>query len=72
MVNQYSLSYFSELGKGAEIDFHYMYTEIIKSRSTFEDLPIPVKPFCPNYQGLFNGLGKLALRATVISLTCSA
>ena len=53
MVNQYSLLYFSELGKGAGINFHYMYTEIIKSRSTVEDLPIPVTPFCLNYQGLF-------------------
>ena len=47
-----------------------MYTEIIKSRSIFEDLPIPVTPFCLNYQGLFYGLGKLALRVTVIALTC--
>ena len=51
MVNQYL--YFSELGKGAGINFHYMYTEIIKSRSNFEGLPIPVRPFCLNCQVLF-------------------
>ena len=45
--------YFSELGKGAGINFHHMYTELIKFRSTFEDLPIPLTPFCLNYQGLF-------------------
>ena len=69
LVNQYSLLYFSELGKREGINFHYMYTEIIKSRSTFEDLPIPVTPFCLHYQGLY-GPGKLALRVTVIALTC--
>ena len=70
MVNQYSLLYFSELGKGAGINFHHMYTEIIKSGSTFEDLPTRVIPFCLNYQGLSYGLGKLALRAAVTSVTC--
>ena len=49
VVNQYSLLYFSALGKREGINFHYMYTEIIKSRSSFEELPIPVTPFCLNY-----------------------
>ena len=55
VVNQYSLVFLG-IKKGAGINFHNMYTEIIKSRSSFEDLPI--------------GLGKLVLRATLTSLTC--
>ena len=58
--------------KGAGTNFHYMYTEIIKSRSTFEDLRIA---YTILYQlpKSFYGLGKSwqigsTVRATFISL----
>ena len=61
---------FLRVRKGAGINFHYMYTEIMKSKFTFEDLPIPVTPFCLNYQGLFMVLVDwLSLRALNISLS---
>ena len=44
---------FPRVRKGARINFHYMYTEIIKCKFTLEGLPIPVTPVCLNCQGLF-------------------
>ena len=44
---------FLRVRKGAGINFHHIYTEIIKSKFTFEDLPIPVTPVCLNCQGHF-------------------
>ena len=55
--------------KGAGINFHHMYTEIIKSKSTFEYLPITYT-ILSQLSRSFYGLGKLVLRATFISLTC--
>ena len=60
---------FLGLKKGAGIIFHHMYTEIVKSRSTVEDLSIAYTILSQLPRSLY-GLGKSVLRAAFISLTC--